>query len=66
MSVFLLPSTLQDELEKMMNSFQWGNKNQSRRGMHRKLGKLTMKKDQGSMGFKHLHAFNLAMLRKQG
>lgn len=34
MSVFLLPSTLCDEIEKMLNSFWWGKCDHDRRGIH--------------------------------
>jgi len=65
--VFLLPSILEDELQKMMSSFWWGSRNQSRKGINwLQRDKLTMKKEFGSMGFRQLHAFNLAMIRKQG
>jgi hypothetical protein len=34
MSIFLLPSTLIDDIEKMLNSFWWGHRNESARGSH--------------------------------
>jgi len=34
MSVFLLPSTLEDELEKIMNSFWWGKRSEATRGIN--------------------------------
>lgn len=34
LSVILFPFTLQDDLEKLMNSFWWGGNNLSRKGMH--------------------------------
>ena len=67
MSVFLLPTTLVDEIEKMINGFWWGNGRSSRRGIHwLSWDKLTVHKNHGGMGFKDLTAFNLAMLGKQG
>jgi len=60
---FLLPSTLEEELQRMINSFWWGSKDQTIRGINwLSWEKLTMKKEFGEMIFRHLHAFNLAML----
>lgn len=51
----------------MMNSFWWENKNGSFRRINwLNWEKLTMKKDFGGLGFRHLHGFNLAMLGKKG
>lgn len=59
MSVFSLPAPLEDQLQKMMSSFQWGNKSDSSKGINwLNWGKLTMKKDFG-LDFRHLHGFNL-------
>lgn len=67
MRVFLLPSTLEEELQRMMNLFWWGLSIQQSKVINwLKWEKHTMKKEHGSMGFRHLHAFNLAMLEKQG
>ncbi|GAU25702.1 hypothetical protein TSUD_216310 [Trifolium subterraneum] len=66
MSVFLLPSTLNDEIEKMINSLWWGHNGNNNRGLHwLSWERLSVSKDQGGMGFKNLQAFNLAMLGKQ-
>jgi hypothetical protein len=68
MSIFLLPSTLIDSIEKkMINSFWWGNGGKGSRGIHwLSWDKLTVHKTKGGMGFRDLAAFNLAMLGKQG
>jgi len=34
MDVFLLPSNLREELEKMMNFFWWGSNNNHNKGIH--------------------------------
>jgi hypothetical protein len=66
MSIFLLPSTLIDDIEKMLNSFWWGHRNENVRGLHwLSWERLSVSKDYGGMGFKNLQAFNLAMLGKQ-
>lgn len=65
MSVFLLISTLKDKLQKMMISFLWGSGTQPGKGINwLHWYKLTMKKEFGGMGFRNLHALNLAMLEK--
>lgn len=67
MSIFLLPTSLEDELQKMMNSFWWGSNSHSKKDINwLNWDKLTMIKDYGGMSFRHLHAFNIAMLGKQG
>jgi hypothetical protein len=67
MSTILLPESLGDELEKMINSFWWGSNKSSGRGVNwLRWEKLTMRKEHGGMGFRHFYGFNLAMLGKQG
>lgn len=67
MSVFLMPYSLCDELQKMMNSFWWGQKSHDTKGIHwMTWEKLTVRKDDGGMGFRDLYAFNLSLLAKQG
>jgi hypothetical protein len=64
MSTFLLPTTLGEELQRMINSFWWGTNRRQGRGIN--WDKLTMRKEYGGMGFRHFFGFNLAMLGKQG
>jgi hypothetical protein len=67
MSIFTIPPSLCDEIEKMMNSFWWGHLGNNNKGIHWLSWEiLSMHKTDGGMGFKSLHAFNLAMLGKQG
>lgn len=62
---FLLPSTLQDDLQKIMNSFWWGsNKNTDKDINWLSWDLLSIRKENEGMGFQHLYAFNLAMLWK--
>ncbi|MCH80360.1 replication protein A 70 kDa dna-binding subunit, partial [Trifolium medium] len=66
MSIFLIPSTLVEEIEKMLNSFWWGHNGRNGRGIHwLSWDRLSVSKDYGGMGFKSLQAFNLALLGKQ-
>jgi hypothetical protein len=67
MSIFLLPSTLIDSIEKMLNVFWWGNGGNNVRGIHwLSWDKLSAHKKYGVMGFKDLTTFNMAMLGKHG
>lgn len=65
MSTFLLPSTLIDELQRMMNSFWWGHGTNPAKGIKwEKWEDLCKHKYIGGMGFKNLHLFNVALLGK--
>ena len=67
MSSFLIPISLCEELERMMNSFWWGTKPTSKIRINWiKWDTLCMRKEQGGIGFWDLHFFNLAMLGKHG
>lgn len=48
----------------MMNSYWWGVKGCGIRWMSWKM--LARRKEEGSLGFRDLHAFKLAMLGRQG
>jgi hypothetical protein len=67
MSTILLPESLGEELERMINSFWWGSNKTQGRGINwLRWEKLTMRKEHGGLGFRHMYGFNLAMLGKQG
>jgi len=67
MSIFQLPFTLINTIEKIMNSFWWGHGHTNQRCINwLSWEKLSMHKSHGGMGFKDLSTFNLAMLEKQG
>nr|ABN08038.1 RNA-directed DNA polymerase (Reverse transcriptase) [Medicago truncatula] len=67
MGAFLIPASLCEELERMMNSFYWGSKKNGRRGINwMRWDFLTLHKSLGGLGFRNLEAFNLSMLGKQG
>jgi hypothetical protein len=67
MGAFLLPTTLGEEIERMMNSFYWGTKKNGGRGINwLRWDKMTVSKDNGGLNFRDLEGFNLAMLGKQG
>ena len=67
MSSFLLPTSLADELQRMLNSFWWGSKKDGRRSLHwLSWDRLCVGKDDGGLGFWNLHWFSLAMLGRHG
>lgn len=67
MSTFLLPSTLIDELQIMLNKFWWGNDSHESKGVKwMKWEKIYVKKEAGGRGFRDLHLFNVALLAKMG
>jgi len=66
MSIFILPTSLVDAIEKMLNGFWWGHGGLLNMGMHvMSWDKLTVHKNNGDMGFKDLKYFNISMLHKQ-
>lgn len=67
MSAFLLPVSLLDELQKMLNSFWWGSKSNGGRSVNWfSWDKLCNDKKEGGLGFRLFYCFNLAMLGKHG
>ncbi|XP_057794267.1 uncharacterized protein LOC131010650 [Salvia miltiorrhiza] len=67
MGVFLLPITLIDEMEKMLNSFWWGNKSGEGKGINwMKWERMCVDKKLGGIGFRSLNLMNIAMLGKTG
>lgn len=66
MHVFLLPSELVKEIERVMNVFWWGREIRGRKGIRWKAWHyLYVPKKWGGMGFQRLEDFNVAMLSKQ-
>jgi hypothetical protein len=65
MSVFQFPAGLIEELNQMIRDFHWGDEHERRRMHWLSWDKLTQAKLNGGMGFRDLHAFNLAMLANQ-
>jgi hypothetical protein len=66
MSIFLLPCTLIDEIEKMLNSFWWGHRSNNDRDLHWiSWERLSVSKDHGGMSLKNIQSFNLAMLENK-
>jgi len=66
MSLYLIPSSIIDEIERMMNSSWWGGGGNHKGIRWMAWDRLACPKSQGGLGFRNLRAFNLAMLAKQG
>jgi hypothetical protein len=66
MSVYLLPDSTIKDIEIMLNSFWWGGGANNKGIRWLAWDRMTHPKAQGGMGFRDLHAFNLAMIAKQG
>ncbi|XP_075481346.1 putative mitochondrial protein AtMg00310 [Primulina tabacum] len=67
MSVFLLPVSFAEEIQRMLNSFWWGSKKNNQRYIHwLSWDRLSIRKENGGIGFRDLYGFNLAMLGRQG
>lgn len=66
MSVIKLLITLCAELEHLMNSFWWGQKDNERKIHWVGWDKVCRSKFKGGLDFKKLSTFNLALLVKQG
>lgn len=66
MSCFLIPKTLCQEIERLMNAYWWKSSSSNSKGI-RWLAweKMSMSKKRGGLGFRDLHGFNLALLGKQ-
>ncbi|GAU18647.1 hypothetical protein TSUD_124800 [Trifolium subterraneum] len=66
MSLFILPSSLIDDIEKMLNAFWWGGGSHNNKGIHwLAWDKLACPKAKDGLGFHKFEAFNMAMVAKQ-
>ena len=62
----MLPLSLCDDLQQLCAQFFWGSTKETRKIHWRSWDRMCLSKSKGGMGFKNLHAYNLAMLVKQG
>ena len=63
----MLPTSILDEIQNILNSFWWGIQKNGKGGIKwLAWDKLSAKKANGGMGFRDLHCFDIAMLGKIG
>lgn len=66
MSCFMIPKTLCQEIERLMNAFWWKTSSANSKGIRWcAWDRMCMSKKRGGLGFRDLHGFNLALLGKQ-
>lgn len=66
MSCFLIPKTLCQEIERLMNAYWWKSNATTTKGIKwLAWSKMSMSKSRRGLGFRDLHGFNLALLGKQ-
>ena len=66
MSCFLLPKSLCEEIQRVMNAFCWQNNSTSNKGIRwLSWQKMCMMKNNGGLGFRDIKGFNIALLSKQ-
>ncbi|CAL2238950.1 unnamed protein product [Prunus armeniaca] len=66
MSCFLLPKYVCEDLNKLVAQFWWNSSTENKKIHWMAWDKLCAPKEKGGLGFRNLHAFNLALLAKQG
>ena len=65
MSMFKFPKKICDDINSALAKYWWGQTRNERKIHWINWGKLCKPKDKEGMGFRDIHAFNLAMLAKQ-
>lgn len=66
MNCYMLPLGLCDDLHQLCAQFFWGSTEEKKKIHWQSWDRMCLSKKEGGMGFKNLHAYNLAMLAKQG
>lgn len=65
MSCFLIPKTLCQEIERLINAYWWKSSSNNSQGIRwLAWAKMSMSKKRGGLGFRDLHGFNLSLLGK--
>jgi hypothetical protein len=66
MSIYLLPDSLINDIERMINAFWWGGGNNNKGIRWMAWDKMACSKEDVGLGFRDFHMFNMAMVAKQG
>ncbi|CAL8996957.1 unnamed protein product [Prunus brigantina] len=66
MSYFLLPKYVCEDLNKLVAQFWWNSSTENKKIHWMAWDRLCAPKEEGGLGFRNLHTFNLALLAKQG
>jgi hypothetical protein len=67
MSFFLLPISVTSSLDRSFKKIWWGfPKNRSKNLSLKSLSSIYLPKDEGGLGFRRMHDFNLALIAKLG
>jgi hypothetical protein len=65
MSVYLIPDSIISEIERMLNSFWWGDGSNNKGIRWLAWEKLTRPKAVGGLGYRDFHEFNMSLIAKQ-
>jgi hypothetical protein len=65
MRVYLIPDSIIFDIERMLNSFWWGDGSNHKCIRWLAWDRLTKPKADGGLGYRDFHAFNMSLIAKQ-